>query len=708
MNRKPFLSVILVALLLMSVSSMAAVPPAAASALPDFAAAGPAIEAAQAASRQSQAQLLTMPVYAIVPTLVNDDIILGNAGRLNGIAATSVFSETSRGGLDHFFAFNPDTGNVVDQFNRTGGLFAVNATRAFSETEMTVNPTNTAICLFLANRQLFPAQEVEPQYTDCRGNPSYIVKQIHLSTLDPGSGRGTNAVIGELVQVPLAIDIGGIAPVYIPMGGPGGHLSLLLAGDAATPAVDSSLPGLQAMALPWYGRSRHLTPIGSYPVVPQSVAVERFKAQFPAEMNVNAGTPVMVYYVGFPDVPQDAVMPMWTFPDATGTISGTVVSLKNSALPGVEGFAPTVSIISPADGTVILPDQPVSMTFSIGGDQGPFTYTISSDSNVVATGVAVSGTHTVGLGVLPPFEGRPEGHMLSVHAVNSYNIAGDAALFLGTAQLVYLPLVLRASSVSSADVPLNSAPAMPPLPAAPGPAAVSANPRIGVEWVMNYHNPQLNLGQTQPDAEGLYNWLGSIGWSKSFDYGNDAAWEKDWRDCSLGGIDCTLGVDHADFAYFSGHGSPSSWYFGVARDYGGAWAGNARFQNVRWAAFSSCQTVRAGPYVGPGNPPLTDWFDSFKGSYMVLGFHSVMGDVPFGFTFGFQMRNPLYTFFPSLQPSIRQAWVNSAFAMNAGKPAYLYAVGNLNPVDYKLPAPGSGPLPPLTGIYQFRWVWWDE
>ena len=46
--------------------------------------------------------------------------------------------------------------------------------------------------------------------------------------------------------------------------------------------------------------------------------------------------------------------------------------------------------------------------------------------------------------------------------------------------------------------------------------------------------------------------------------------------------------------------------------------------------------------------------------------------------------------------------------MNAGKPSYLYAVGNFDPVNFKLPPADSGPLPPLTGIYQFRWVWWDE
>ena len=83
-----------------------------------------------------------------------------------------------------------------------------------------------------------------------------------------------------------------------------------------------------------------------------------------------------------------------------------------------------------------------------------------------------------------------------------------------------------------------------------------------------------------------------------------------------------------------------------------------------------------------------------------------MKDVAFGSQFAFNLYNPLYNFIPSMQPTVSQAWVNTAFQMNAGKPAYLYAVGNLNPVNYKLPK--SGPLPALTGIYQFRWVWWDE
>ena len=596
---------------------------------------------------------------------------------------------------------------MVDQFDHSGGLFAVNSSRAFSETEMTVNPTDTEVCLFLANRQLFPDNAVEPQYTDCRASPVYTVKQIHLSTVMTDTGVTTDSVIGELVQVPLSVDIGAAAPNYIPMGGPGGHLSILLAGNENTPPLDNGLPGLQALASPMFARTRSLTPIGYYPIVPEPVAIQQFKAMFPDKLQVDAGTPEMVYYVDFPDVPQDAVMPTWTFPDATAVISGTVVGLKNTSIPGVEGFAPDVSILSPADGAVIMNNQAVSMTFSITGDKGPFTYTVSTDDTVVKSGTALSGTVALDLGVLPPFEGRPEGHILSVHAVNSYNVAGDAAVFLGSVQSVYLPLAVRDRAPQTAGLRTGPQSTLfAPAPAAP--AAPDSTLRVGVEWVMDYHNPKSNLSLTKADAEGLYNWLGIWGWQKTFDYGNDAAWEKDWRDCTLGGIDCSIGVDRSEFVYFSGHGSPSSWYFGINKDYGGAWGGNARFQNVRWAAFSSCNTVRAGPYIGPGNPPLTDWFNAFKGSYMVLGFHSTMADVAFGSNFGVNLYNPLYIIFPFLQPSISEAWVNTAFQMNAGKPAYLYAVGNFNPANFKLPKANTGPLPALTGIYQFRWVWWDE
>jgi hypothetical protein len=646
-----------------------------------------------------QALPSNLPVYAIKPTHIDTDILLDHANLLDGMNANVVISETLDSGIDHLFATNLGNGNIFDQYNHTGGLFAVNYSQAYTETMSVANPSTNEICAFLTGSKLFPS-EIEPQYTDCQSNPPYIVKQIHLATVNPSSGEHSESIIGELVQVPLAINIAAGAYLYIPMGGPGGHLSLLLAGGPNTPSLDNDLPGLQAVASPWFGRVLETEAIGNYPIVPMQQAIEQYKAGFPQGVQVDAGTPVMVYYVGFPDAPQDAVMPMWTFPDATAIISDTVVNLKETTIPGVIGFAPDVTIVNPSDGDVFLRSQPVSISFDISGDQGPFTYTITADSNPILSGVTEAGTVTMNLGPLPLEAGRGEGHELSVEVVNQYHISGEDTVFLGAPAILYLPYLNRNSQgINSAYMAKSTTSSL---------LSPDSTLGVGVEWIMNYHNPDKNLVKTKPDAEGFYNWLGIFGWSKKFNYGDDNAWEKDWRDCTLGGGDCTYGVERVQFAYFAGHGSPAAFYFGSSKDYTGALAENARFQNVRWAAFSTCKTVRAGYYVEPGNPPLTKWFDSFKGSYMILGFHSSMKDVSFGANFAYNLYNPFYFVFPSLQPSISQAWVNTAFQMNAGKPAYLYAVGNLNPANYKLPLGNAGPLPALTGIYQFRWVWWDE
>jgi hypothetical protein len=94
-----------------------------------------------------------LPVYPLLPTAINHDTVLRNASRFNNVYASYVITLTSRGGLTHFFALDPTSGDMLDQFDHSGGLFAVNSSRAFSATEMTVNPSIAEVCLFLANRQ---------------------------------------------------------------------------------------------------------------------------------------------------------------------------------------------------------------------------------------------------------------------------------------------------------------------------------------------------------------------------------------------------------------------------------------------------------------------------------------------------------------------------------------------------------------------------
>jgi len=137
---------------------------------------------------------------------------------------------------------------------------------------------------------------------------------------------------------------------------------------------------------------------------------------------------------------------------------------------------------------------------------------------------------------------------------------------------------------------------------------------------------------------------------------------------------------------------------------------DARFSTLRWAAFASCQALRA-QWSPASEAPIRRWFGAFRGAHMLLGFNSNMADVAFGPRFVENMRVPRFfgIDFPGAQLTIREAWVGTAFQMNAGKPAYLYAVGNgVNPVNNKLPRSGDPALARPFPVQSYHWVWWNE
>jgi hypothetical protein len=287
-------------------------------------------------------------------------------------------------------------------------------------------------------------------------------------------------------------------------------------------------------------------------------------------------------------------------------------------------------------------------------------------------------------------EGAPAEVIVRLEATDQNDAsASDGVRLLAGPLQVFLPVITRSGGAAAgADVSV----AAPPY-------------RMGVEWVQYYNGVANDLPGTSPDANGFYNQLQSYGWSGVFKWSNNSAWEKDWRDCSLGGADCTYGVDRADYAYFAGHGSARRIYFGVNKDAYNFQASNARYQNLRWVSFSSCNTIRGG-----GVSEVSPWFNAFQGAHMLLGFHSVMADVAFGGAVAYNMKSPWFPLLGYLdwaQLTIPQAWVKTAFDMNAGRPSYLYAVGNgVNPANDKLPKGGDPNRPRPFPVASYHWVWW--
>jgi hypothetical protein len=81
---------------------------------------------------------------------------------------------------------------------------------------------------------------------------------------------------------------------------------------------------------------------------------------------------------------------------------------------------------------------------------------------------------------------------------------------------------------------------------------------VGVEWVDHYDSLP-DSTYNDENAGWFYNTLGSAGWVKRFNYGNNDAWPLDWtRDTpgtpSWNGYDVYY-ADKCDIAWFSGHGA---------------------------------------------------------------------------------------------------------------------------------------------------------
>lgn len=191
---------------------------------------------------------------------------------------------------------------------------------------------------------------------------------------------------------------------------------------------------------------------------------------------------------------------------------------------------------------------------------------------------------------------------------------------------------------------------------------------FGVWWVEDYDPAGpggSDLPATRPDALGLRDKLTSTcktsffgicisnwatpTWTSRFVYGNSNAWASDWRRSQNGGSENSY-IDTLDLAYFAGHGSTNGIIFGanspsprtVTKNDGlDAWG----TLDADWLALAACN-VLDDPVSN-----LQGWANTMNGVRLILGFKTVMNDVPHGVEFGRYIRDGY---------SLTQAWFKAA------------------------------------------------
>jgi hypothetical protein len=163
---------------------------------------------------------------------------------------------------------------------------------------------------------------------------------------------------------------------------------------------------------------------------------------------------------------------------------------------------------------------------------------------------------------------------------------------------------------------------------------------IGVEWINSYNN--LNqLTHEHEDAGGFYDELRfNDGASGKFNWGDTLAWEDDFKANARGGH-ADEWVEQADIVYFTGHGSPTGFFFRsdtpddsqVIGDFTSTNAGNdgdlrLGHNDLEWLCLEVCNTLQMDATLNGVSRDVFDrWADAFEGLHAILSFTTVSLDL---------------------------------------------------------------------------------
>lgn len=148
--------------------------------------------------------------------------------------------------------------------------------------------------------------------------------------------------------------------------------------------------------------------------------------------------------------------------------------------------------------------------------------------------------------------------------------------------------------------------------------------RVGAEWINTFHDDackQGNLSYRDDRAIEFCNEMQERGHDKVFCWGNDNAWERDFRHPDYGG-DSLNWIDNVHFLFYSDHGG--NWgdkmhiAFSKARDkcLGNSGEWKLGVKSLKWLVLDCCQCVlnTTGAHIG------AVYFPPAHGIHMIFGY----------------------------------------------------------------------------------------
>jgi hypothetical protein len=229
-----------------------------------------------------------LPVFRLTKLSVSDTTTQQLGGVLEGIGRGAPTGQDEFRGRNRFFRLNEQNRTVLTQYAASGGFFAYDIDGLGRETpagSVNVETAKRLACLFLTNNNFVGRDGVlagngQSNYPvrlaalpgNCNSTKDFgrttLIRAAQAPVGGAGLGQVSESIVGVVVEVPFGFVNG---QDFINIGGACGHLSLLfthtdtlISQQVGNDSLDTSVPGLAAVAMPFFGRS--LDYLGEVPV----------------------------------------------------------------------------------------------------------------------------------------------------------------------------------------------------------------------------------------------------------------------------------------------------------------------------------------------------------------------------------------------------------------------------------------------------------
>ncbi|HLG12869.1 MAG TPA: DUF6345 domain-containing protein [Dehalococcoidia bacterium] len=154
--------------------------------------------------------------------------------------------------------------------------------------------------------------------------------------------------------------------------------------------------------------------------------------------------------------------------------------------------------------------------------------------------------------------------------------------------------------------------------------------RVGVEWINRFPAPcsQNTLSYCDDTSVGFLAGMAARGHVAAFNWGDGAAWERDFRDTGAFGGDDVHWADDVDFVHFSSHGGTSAanlfqGFFGSRVDNCTWRSDRARFGdnwNLEYLCIDACNSLELTRDV------IAVWRNTFQRLHQIFAFTDLVSD----------------------------------------------------------------------------------